>query len=217
MKNKLFNTLSILIGVILITLVIILFTKVDRKITISEVSPAKESRNLLPSDEIRVNFQNLNSENKLAIRTRINPHTEFETKWDENTYVITNTEYWSPSTEYSLEFFTFNESIGTINFEVEEDQNLVEEEKIFILGVETEKAEQNRLEFIESYPWIDKFPVINDDYVAVFEYETISIRVRIKNSNSKSQEELNILSKEIEDFFKEIGVDKSVDIEYVFD
>jgi flagellar basal body-associated protein FliL len=217
MKNKLFNTLSILIGVILITLVIILFTKVDRKITISEVSPAKESRNLLPSDEIRVNFQNLNSENKLAIRTRINPHTEFETKWDENTYVITNTEYWSPSTEYSLEFFTFNESIGTINFEVEEDQNLVEEEKIFILGVETEKAEQNRLEFIESYPWIDKFPVINDDYVAVFEYETISIRVRIKNSNSKNQEELNTLSKEIEDFFKEIGVDKSVDIEYVFD
>jgi len=190
------NIIVALMAVVVIVVIVLVTTKEGKKIIqpapmITSTTPGDNSKYVVESSDLKIVFQNETTEKeKNDITIKSEPDARFASTWiSDTTLKLTPPNNLENDTTYKISVVYKGDTVKTITFKTE--KNSKEE-------LANQAREQARYDYIfnedlkkvfEEMPWLEKLPIENTNYRAVYDFDKNSLRIRLLIPSTASENE----------------------------
>jgi hypothetical protein len=148
---------------------------------------------------------------KILKNTFIKPVTLTDAKREGNKIIISPKTNWDVNTQYELKIKIAGELVT--NFKSKSLEELNQEE----IGIIDQQNNQNNNQIDTEDLWKENFPILNDNYIMIYDEEGNFIRIRVFNATQYSQEELEAIQDGVRKKLEEFNVPTDVRIDFILD
>jgi hypothetical protein len=143
------------------------------------------------------------------IKFNISPSVKYNSYWLENNfqYQIDLIEPMKNNTEYTISASYNDKQFFSHTFITTEFTEIERIEQMRIQGLEDQRFSNAQIQQEKDFPWISDIPIVNDNFVIVYNYELEKFRIRLKDSKDINEQlKINLINEALK-IMKSKGID----------
>lgn len=165
---------------------------------------------------MKLQFQNLDEDEKNYIGAVFSPLTEYDLKWDSQVLLVTP-KILEPDKEYKLAISITGTKLAEYTLHTKKYDELTNEEQELLrtngIKYNAEKAKT----ILEEKPWLRELPIFNKNFNIIYDYDNKIVRIRVYRIPNINQAEEDSIKESALNELKLISIPTSEKVVFVFD
>ncbi len=212
-------SIPIILLLVFLSILLLVFnlTKKSAELELIEITPNPTTNSIRIQESVTLQFENITEEEKLSTNVLIYPRIDFSGEWSETKLTLKPDLYWDTEKTYTVLIYIDNAYFDSFSFKVVGEDELTEEEKNIIYNAQISELSEQYSELYKDRPWLEKLPIISDEYVIIFDFENEKIRIRLLDTEGLTSDEIEFFKQKTLKELVDIGVPQEYEIEVILD